>query len=248
MKILIAEDESLTAQRILKMTTDLLGDSVEFILVDTVADTISYLENDPPDLLLLDVHLADGSSLELFKKIKVEVPIIFTTAYDKYAVKAFQLSAVDYLLKPVNKEDLEKALNKWKRLDATPPIDYAELAKAIGRNTTKRFMSRVGQQLHVIEDHEIAFVQTEDRLTLLVTTNGKRFPMDQSLDSLERELDADQFFRINRQFIINRKAIKELHTYSKSRVKLILEPAAPSETIVSTERSAIFKEWLVSAI
>ncbi|PHI18821.1 DNA-binding response regulator [Lewinellaceae bacterium SD302] len=247
MRIIIAEDEPLTANRLKKMIAELLTEKADYIFTETVSETLEELAGvTPPDLLLLDVHLADGSSLDIFAVTTVSIPVIFTTAYDEHAVRAFRLNAVDYLLKPINKDELAAALLKW-RAQQTSEIDYAKLVRAMKTEAnTHRFLIKSGQQIHLVEATEVAFFSTEDRLTILTTLTGKRHVLDQSLDRLETELDANQFFRVNRQFIVQRRAIKEMHAYSKARVKLVLTTG--QETIVSTERSPHFKEWLVSGV
>lgn len=248
MYILIAEDESLSANRLKKMVLSLLSQPLTIEIVDSVLELVEKLEGSAvPDLLLLDIHLADGSSLDIFQLVDLNSPVIFITAYDEHAVQAFRLNAIDYLLKPIKRKELEEALKRWQSSRHSPEKDYGPLAKSLkARENIHRFLIRIGRQLHLIEVADCAFFYTEDRICFLVDFNGKRYPLDQSLDSLESQLDSERFFRVNRQFIVQRKAIKELHAFSKSRVRLLLQEKPIVETIVSTERSPRFKEWLVS--
>jgi two-component system LytT family response regulator len=247
MQLLLVEDEPLAAERLMKMVTEILGENVRLEHLDSVASAKAYFAGGAaPDLILLDIHLADGSAFDLLEAVTVTAPIIFTTAYDEHAIQAFRVNAIDYLLKPIKRPELEKALDRWRRQTRQDRIDYRKLATVLRQSPPeKRFLIRVGQQIHLVEATDAAYFYTEDRVTLLTTFTGKRYPMDHSLDKLEEVLDPNQFFRINRQFIVNSQAIREMHTYSKSRVKLVLDPPADQETIVSTERSPNFKSWLV---
>jgi len=248
MKVLIVEDEQRAANRLEKLikevdvSIEVLGnlDSVEAVLEWTNSHEL-------PDLFFLDIHLADGSAFEIFNRITISQPIIFTTAYDQYAIQAFKVNAIDYLLKPIKKDELKKALDKYKSLQSSPIIDYAELAKHLQKEKSqrlKRFLIRVGQNLKTVDLDEVAYFYTEDKITFLVNVEGKRYPIDFSLEKLEEDLDDEIFFRINRQFIIQVASIDKMVSVSKSRVKLVLKPLS-SETIVSTDRSGKFKRWLV---
>ena len=247
MTALIIEDEAAAARRLRKLvrridpTIQILGE------LDSVETSVDFLlHNDAPGLIFLDIHLADGSSFDIFQFVDVRCPVIFTTAYDEYALKAFQVNVVDYLLKPIKMPALEHALEKYRRLNVgTPEINYRKLAESmIPEGADKRFLLRVGSQLRVVKMNEVAYFNTEDKITLLTTHAGKRYPIDYSLEQLDEMAPPAEFFRINRQFIIRLAAIAEMHAYSKSRVKLKLNPPCKLETIVSTERSPHFKRWL----
>jgi two-component system response regulator LytT len=247
MKALIIEDEAAAARRLRKLvrqidaTIQIIGE------LDSVEASVDFLlNNDAPDLIFLDIHLADGSSFDIFHFVDVRCPVIFTTAYDEYALKAFQVNVVDYLLKPIKTPALEHALEKHRRLNVgAPEINYRKLVESmLPEGADKRFLLRVGSQLRVVKMKEVAYFNTEDKITLLTTHTGKRYPIDYSLEQLNEIVPPTEFFRINRQFIIRLAAIAEMHAYSKSRVKLILNPLCKLETIVSTERSPHFKRWL----
>ena len=251
MKVLIIEDENAAARRLEKLLAEVEPEAVVLQRLDSVETSILWLQNNPsPDLILLDIHLADGASFEIFEHTTVTCPIIFTTAYDEYALQAFKVNAVDYLLKPIKTNELAAAIEKYKKVFAPPAPDYSALLDTLrrqeGQNYLKRMLIRFSNSIKLVDMSDAAYFYTKDKITFLVTrSTGKRFPVDYPLDKLEQTLDPKTFFRINRQFIVNVAAIKEMHPYSKSRVKVELEPSTDLETIVSTERSSEFKKWLV---
>lgn len=254
MNILIVEDEQAAARRLEKMLKELAPEAVVVARLDSIEATIQWWQENPaPNLILLDIHLADGASFELFEHVQISCPVIFTTAYDEYALQAFKVNAVDYLLKPIKTNELAAALEKYKRVFA-PSVsipDYAALLHTLHRPDRsvaylRRMLIRFNNSIKLVEVNDAAYFYTKDKITFVVTrSSAKRFPVDHPLDKLEGMLDPAVFFRINRQFIINVASIHALHPYSKSRVKVELEPSTDLETIVSTERSAAFKKWLV---
>lgn len=247
MKAIIIEDEEMAAKRLQKLLLE-IDPEIDFVgTADSIESSIQLFENTPDyDIVFMDIHLADGSSFEIFQQITITKPLIFVTAYDEYAVKAFKVNALDYILKPVKKAELSQAYEKMSQTHIANDFDYKRLADAIQQsNYKKRFLVRIGKQMKVIEIKDIAYVYTKDRITFLMTFEGKRYPLELSLDKLEETLDQRVFFRINRQFIIALEAIQEMLAYSKARVKLTLQPPCDIETIVSTERSPTFKKWLV---
>lgn len=246
MKVLIIEDEAAAARRLRKLILE-IDSGIEVIgQLDSIEGTINWLDqHELPALIFLDIHLADGSSFEIFKYKKVEQPIIFTTAYDEYALQAFKLNAIDYLLKPIKRQELVLAINKYKKWQSPSPFDYSKLAKVLQKDQPqRRFLIRVGQSFRIVEMKDVAYFYTENKITFLVTKTEKRYPIDFSLEKLEEEIDKNSFFRINRQFIISIASIKNMYAYSKSRVKIDLKPACKLESVVSTERSPHFKRWL----
>lgn len=247
MNALIIEDEQPTALRLKKMIMELDPDIRVIEILDSIASAIAWLEsNSHPDLIFQDIHLADGSGFEIYKSIEVDVPVIFTTAYDKYAIDAFQVNSIDYLLKPVTRAQLKSSLDKLKRISGKgKTADYADLAgMLLPQSYQKRFMVRYGQKIKVIATEDIAYFYTLQGNNFFKSFAGMEYPSDFSLDKLEEMLDPDTFHRINRQIIININAIREMYSYSKSRVKIELDPACDFETIASTERSGKFKKWL----
>ncbi|MER2999481.1 LytR/AlgR family response regulator transcription factor [Pontibacter populi] len=253
MDVLIIEDEAAAASRIIKMLQQLDASVRVLDVTDSIESTVQWLESNPhPDLILSDIQLADGSSFEIFRQTKVEAPVIFTTAYDQFAIDAFKLNSIDYLLKPIKLQELEHSLDKFKKTygkTAAPAVDYSLLLQALQPNAKtgyqKRLVIKFGQHLKTVEIANVAYFFTQDRVTHLCTFENKRWPIDQNLDEVEDMLAPTQFFRINRQFIINIEAIDAMYSYSKARVKIDLCPPSTHETIVSTERAAAFKQWLV---
>lgn len=246
MKILIVEDEEMAARRLDKLIRELAPDADIVGALSAVMDTVNWLDANPsPDLIFMDIHLADGDSFSIFEHTVVEAAVVFTTAYDQYALRAFRVQAIDYLLKPIKREELAAAIQKYRDQAARKSIDYQQLAQVLrGEQAPRRFLIRLGQQLYLLPAPDIAYAYTDQKMTFFITHEGRRLPSDHSLDQLEEMLSPQDFFRINRQFIVNVAAIRELHAYSKSRVKLDLHPPTDLEAIVSTERSPLFKKWL----
>jgi two-component system, LytTR family, response regulator LytT len=253
MTILIIEDEEPAFRRLQKMLKEIEPGHTLLNQVVSVSSAVKFFkENGAPDLIISDIQLADGVSFEIFKQVDIKCPVIFTTAYDQYAIEAFKVNSIDYLLKPVKKEELEKAVAKFKTLTpataAAPAIDINKLLlslqPATGTDYKKRFVVRYGEHIKTIDIEEVVYFYTEDKATFLCTKDARRFVVDFNLDTLDSILDPKIFFRINRQYIISIHSIAEMFAYSKSRVLIKLNPAAKHETIVSTERSADFKLWL----
>lgn len=249
MKILIIEDEAMAVQRLTKMVESL--DTTAEILtdLDTIESAVTWFEqHQMPDLVFLDIHLADGSSFEIFKTVNITCSIIFTTAYDQYAIQAFKVNAIDYLLKPIKKATLAKSLEKFKQLQSKLSLDYQQILKAIeAKNPPKyqsRFLIRFGQKYRIVEVADIAYFFIQDKIVFACTFEGKQYPMDYNLDKLEMMVSKDDFYRINRQVMARVEAINELYAYSKSRVKVTLQPPIDYDVIVSKERTSLFKQWL----
>jgi two-component system, LytTR family, response regulator LytT len=246
MTVWIIEDEAAAARRLEKLLLEIDPSIAIAAVLDSVEATLNQALLHPlPELLFMDIHLADGSSFEVFNHLKVDKPVIFTTAYDQYAIDAFKVNAIDYLLKPLKRPDLERAIEKYRQLASQPAIDYQQLAKAMQREKSgHRFLIRIGHQIRIVSLSDAAYFFTEDKITFVITWEGKRYPLDVSLEKVEELVEGQPFFRINRQFIIHLKAIREMYAYSKARVKLELTPPCSIETVVSTERSPHFKKWL----
>jgi DNA-binding LytR/AlgR family response regulator len=251
MTILIIEDEEPAFNRLQKMLKVLEPDHTLYDQVVSVSSAVKWFkENDAPDLIISDIQLSDGISFEIFKQVDIKCPVIFTTAYDQYAIEAFKVNSIDYLLKPVKKDELEKAVTKFKALtpaSTAPTIDINKLLQSLqpaGTDYKKRFVVRYGEHIKTIDIEEVVYFYTEDKATFLCTKDARRFVVDFNLDTLDSMLDPKAFFRINRQYIIGIHSIAEMFAYSKSRVLIKLNPPAKHETIVSTERAADFKHWL----
>jgi DNA-binding LytR/AlgR family response regulator len=252
MNIVIIEDESPAASRLSKLIMEVLPLAHILAVLDSIdAAKKWFLQNAKPELVFMDIHLADGSAFDLLKLVKIDCPIIFTTAYDKYALEAFKAQSIDYILKPVKKADLEGALQKMRDMQHLFRQSDASVTAKINTAPTeykKRFMIRFGEHIKTLTIDEVAYFFSENKNTLARTTDGRTFPMDANLDSLENMLDPNDFFRVNRQFIISLKAIDEMKTYSKARVIIKLKPAVKDSPVVSSERSAEFKAWLAGEL
>lgn len=249
MHILIIEDEQPAADRLKKLLSEVIPDGIIDGVLVSIQSTVKWVKENPlPDLILMDINLADGPSFEIFNQVEITTPVIFITAFDQYALEAFKVNSVDYILKPVKKEELERAVNKFKTLGSYNALQLQALIKqlnASNRDFQKRIVIRYGDTIKMVEIETIAYFYTEDKINYLITKDNLRYPVDHNMDELERILDPRQFFRINRQFIININAIQKMLAWSKSRVKVVLKPETTHDTIVSSERSPFFKDWLI---
>jgi two-component system LytT family response regulator len=247
MNILIIEDEAAAAQRMRKLLLAIDPTMVVVAELPTVVDSVQWFKDQGrADLVFMDVQLADGDSFEIFKQVDVPCPVVFTTAYDEYALNAFRVNALDYLLKPIRREDLAQAVERARRTMVVrdlSTLDRVASPKA-GAAPIKRFLIRYGEHFKVVEPEQIAYIHSLMKNTFLRTREGRDLPLEESLDKLESQLDPERFIRLNRQLIVHIHSIKELLAYSKSRVKVILEPPYGEDAIVSSERSAEFKRWL----
>lgn len=246
LKILIVEDEQTAARRLERVLKE-TGYPVEIVgIIDSVEDTVNFLRfGNKPDLILMDIHLADGSCFEIFKQVEVNIPVIFITAYDQYAINAFKVNSIDYLLKPVNLQELKNALDKFSRLQQ-PVASIYEVLKELSPAKTawqKRFIVKTGNTLKAIETARIAMFYAEDKVVLLLTFDENRYVVDQSLDKLETLLDPGRFFRISRKVIIHDAAIKSMSPYFRGKIKLELVMKTPLEVLVSSEKGDDFKSW-----
>lgn len=255
MRILIVEDETLAAKRIRKMVEEQEPDAEIVGITDSIESTVNFLNSQvQPDVILMDIELADGQSFEIFNRTEVKSTIIFTTAYDEYALRAFKVNSVDYLLKPVAADDLERAFSKLKNrnfeTESSPGIklDMETIVSALRSKEKnvfkKRFLVKQGQRLIPVDVAEIAFFYTEDKVSFIRSFNDQRYMVDFSLDELEELLDPEHFFRANRQFIISPKSLDGIHHHFNGKLKINLRPVAGDEVFVSRERAADFKKWL----
>lgn len=247
MKVLIVEDEAAAVKRLRKMLVA-IDATIEVVAdVPSIAGAVEWFGQNPaPDLAFFDVQLADGDSFEVFKRVEVPCPVVFTTAFDAHALQAFKVNAIDYLLKPVNSEELAGAIGRVRRLGLVR--DHSALASTAKSDQpsayVKRFLIRYGDHFRVVEPEGIAYIHSLMKSTFLRTREGRDLPLEESLDKLEKQLDPQKFIRLNRQLIVHLHSIKELLAYSKSRVKVVLDPPYGDDAIVSSERSAGFKRWL----
>lgn len=251
MKYLIIEDEPALAKRLANLIAEIEPGADLLGMIDSVEEAVKWLGANPhPDLLFMDIQLADGLSFDIFKQVEIRTPVIFTTAYDNYAIQAFKVNSVDYLLKPVNRDELKIAIEKFRRSGfqkSTGDFDLGKLATML-KGGQKKFLQRIlvkfGSKLKAIGIEEIACFYTDNKTVYLHTFTNDRYPIDDRLDALEQALDPQQFFRINRTAIINFGAIENMYAYSKSRVNVELKKPLTLSFVSSTERSADFKEWL----
>ena len=246
MRAIIIEDEEAAVKRLRKMLAAIGGIEVVADLPSVTSAIEWFKQNPAPDLAFFDVQLADGDSFGIFEKVEVACPVIFTTAYDAHALKAFKVHALDYLLKPLNAGELAAAVARVRALGTVR--DHAPLAKDATKEDVvapiKRFLIRYGEHYKVVEPDGIAYIHSLLKNTFIRTKEGRDLPLEESLDKLEKQLDPEKFFRLNRQLIVQLHSIKELLAYSKSRVKVVLDPPYGDDAIVSSERSAAFKRWL----
>lgn len=249
MKVLIIEDENRAARKLEQMIKD-IAPSYEIVAVlESIEDSLAFFEeNSKVDLIFSDIQLADGLSFEIYDKIKLECPIIFTTAFDNYAIKAFKNNGVDYLLKPVNAEELQTAINKVeKRKPKTSVEDILKIAATLNQTAKSyksRFMVKIGDKINSISIDEISLFYSLEKSTFILTNQGRKYIVDYSLEYLESLLDPKLFYRINRKNIVSIKACKNIVSYTNSRLKLQVEHYAGEDIIVSRERVQAFKAWL----
>lgn len=250
MNIIIIEDEK-PAARLLQRKVEKLGLEVHTLL-HSVEESVEWFQNnDHPDLIFLDIQLSDGLSFEIFEQIDIKSAVIFTTAYDEYALRAFKLNSIDYLLKPIDDVDLEIAINKFKnqvQKNTVSNLDFDMIKKMILGNETKEYKSRfsvkIGQQLKVISIDEVECFYSENKGTYLHTFENRNYLLDTTLEQIEVELNPKDFYRVSRKFIIPLKAIKEIQVYSNSRLKVILPSYKDEEVVVSREKVSDFKTWI----
>jgi DNA-binding LytR/AlgR family response regulator len=249
MNVLIVEDEIAAARRLAKMLAAIEPESQVLAITDSISSTVEWLKVNPePELILMDIHLADGSSFKIFDEVKIKCPIIFTTAFDQYAIQAFKVNSIDYLLKPIKQEELVTSLTKFKEHRAEKSyIDIEKLLVELRKpqqDYQLRFVVQFADKLKSIETGTIAYFMAMEKSIFLVTEDNHRYAIDYTLEKLDEVLNPEMFYRINRKFIVNFSSIKGMFTYSKSRVKIELTPNPETEVIVSSERASGFKEWL----
>lgn len=245
-KVVIIEDEMLAANS-LKNHIKNVGPDLDVVeILDSVETAVEWLSQNKVDLLFLDIHLGDDHSFTIFEKVKTDAAIIFVTAYDQYALRAFKLNSIDYLLKPVQDDELKNALDKFREQKLANKIDLHSLLSAMKEQPKfqERFMVVAGQKIKSIPTADIAFFFSEGRYVRIVTNENEKYLVDHTMDSIEKSVDPERFFRINRQVIVQYPSIKQMHIWSKSRVKVELQPDPGCDTVVSIDRSGEFKKWL----
>ncbi|OON68495.1 LytR/AlgR family response regulator transcription factor [Hymenobacter sp. CRA2] len=254
MNVLLLEDEYPAAERLQRLLAQAAPEATVVAHLDTVAGAVEWLRTHPePQLILADIHLADGISLDVFDQLVVTTPVIFTTAYDQYALQAFRTHSVDYLLKPIKLAELQTALQKLRQWHS-PALAASEVAQRLqnllnvptgaAAAPKSRFLVRQGEQLLPVQAADIAWFQSRNETVTLVTLAGQRYLVDYTLEQLEQLLDGRQFFRLNRQFIAQLPAVHRLHPWFNGKLKLDLQPAPADEVIVSREKATAVKSWL----
>lgn len=253
MKILIVEDEYLFFLELKKLLLE-INPAIEILgNVTGVDETVNWLlSNDQPDLIFLDIQLTDGMSFEIFDKVKIKCPVIFTTSFDNYAIKAFDLNSIDYIIKPVDKEKLTKSLSKYQDIknyfskdDIVSELKkvYSSL-KSESESYKQRLLIYKGDQLVSVETNEIAYFYSEEKATIVTTKGSQRYQANSSLDELEKQLNPKVFFRANRQFILNIQSIVKTSTYFNYRLKVEVKPPIDKEIFISREKAQAFRDWL----
>jgi two-component system LytT family response regulator len=252
MNILIVEDEALSARRLKSMVTDIDPTFRVLDITESVHKTVDWLKGHPaPDLLLMDIELTDGKSFDIFEQVEVKSPVIFVTAYDEYAIKAFKVNSVDYLLKPVKQEELEASIEKLRAIrqqyaERTPDLNIQSLLQEFQKQGSykERFLIKQADRLLPVEASDIAYFQTKDKNNYIHTFGDKEYIIDLTLDEIERTLDPKKFFRANRQFIVSASAVEKIHFWFSSKLKVDLRPKASEDVVVSREKAMAFRTWL----
>ena len=251
MNVLILEDEKAAATRLQQLLKDAAPAAVVVAVLESVKEAVKWLNNNPqPDIILSDIQLADGLSFDIFKQVDVSVPVIFTTAYDAYTLSAFKLNSIDYLLKPIDAEELKAAFAKYHSLHAQQGsinkqvLDLFQNMAAGKANYKSRFLIRQGDRLLTIPTDEVAYVRADDKVVFLHTKKGQKHIIDDTLDELEATLDPVTFFRINRTYIAPLSSIDKIHNHFNGRLKISLLQCTDDEIFVSRARAADFKKWL----
>ncbi|MGM0619523.1 MAG: LytR/AlgR family response regulator transcription factor [Bacteroidota bacterium] len=247
MKIVIIEDERLAAEKLESLLMQVNAETEVAAKLESVEESVNWLASNPsPDLVFMDIQLDDGISFEIFDAVKVEAPVIFTTAFDQYAIRAFKVNSVDYLLKPIDRNALENALEKYQRIFRPAGIEekLSKVFQQLSKPWKTRFFVKIGVHFQSVPVEEICCFFVEERCSFLKTQNGKNYAIDYSLEQLQKRVDPELFFRINRNFMVNINCIAEIISYSTNRLKLKLKNFDNEGLIVSRDKVPEFKLWL----
>jgi len=249
MKYLVFEDEEIVSDMLIQLINQCRPTYELITVLSSIKSGINWLNNNPmPDIIFMDIQLSDGICFEIFNEIKIEAPIIFTTAYDQYAIRAFKVNSIDYLVKPIDYNELKVAIDKFEKfnvgLSPSNQTIYNKVWQELKKSYKQRFLVKIGEQLKYINTENIAYIIYDDRLVTAISFEGKKYILDQNLEKTYSLLNPNQFFQINRKCIISLKSIEKIHTYFNHRFKLQLKPPIDEEIIVSRERVADFKCWL----
>lgn len=248
LRAVIVEDETAAAVNLQAILRDVAPDVGIVATLESVAEAVDYFREQPqPDLLFMDIHLADGDSFRIFGAVEITAPVIFTTAYDRYALEAFKVCSIDYLLKPLNSADVRRALDKFRRLTGSERLDYGSRVKALAAGREETFLVHVRDRIIPLHRDKIAFCYTSNEKVTAWGFDGETYPLDRTLEALQTLLPASDFFRANRQFIVARRAVREIAVWFGSRLSLSLAVATPERIVISKARVPEFKAWLRSA-
>lgn len=249
MKVLIVEDETVAYENLVEIIAE-IDPSIEVIgNTESISQTIQWLQTNPaPDLIFMDIHLSDGSAFSIFQDIQVETAIIFTTAYDEYAIEAFKVNSVDYILKPIKKEELERALLKFSKWTRTEVVQYlARMAQIPTPAKHKdRFLIPVNDKLHLLELKEVSCFYTTDKHTCIYKKDGTSYPYSKTLEQISTSLNPNAFYRANKQFIISRESVKNITIWFDNRLLITLDIDTPERIYISKNKAAEFKMWVVN--
>lgn len=247
-RIAIVEDEKIAAANLEKLIKKLEPEAQILAVLNSVRQASAWLSSNRADLIFMDIELGDGQSFEIFRQVNIKTPVIFTTAYDQYAIKAFKANGIEYLLKPIDESELKDAIRKFRNL-VNAESDYSALRELITsvqqkKEYKQRFMVQAGSRIRSIPVNEISYFYFMEKATFICTTENRRFPTEYSLDKLEEMIDPNDYYRINRKMIVYIKSIQKIYSLSRSRIKLELSPAFDEEVLVSFNKTPSFREWL----
>ena len=247
MKVLIIEDETAAAQNLQAILRE-VDPSIEVLeVLESIAESAEWLQANPqPDLFFMDIHLADGESFRILDRVEITAPVIFTTAYDQYALEAFRLCSIDYLLKPISPDDVRRALEKLSRLTGGERTEYMPRIKQAVKEYEETFLIHLRDKIIPLHRDQIAFCYTANERVTAYDFKGESYPIDRTLETLQTQLPASDFFRANRQFIISRRAVQEISVWFGSRLSLSLAVETPERIVISKARVPEFKAWLRS--
>lgn len=251
MKLIIIEDEKLAAEKMQRMLHQ-ADPSIEIVgSFESIEESRDWLNSNPmPDLIVSDIHLTDGLCFDLFAKMETQCPVIFTTAYEKYALQAFEVNSVDYLLKPIQKEKLNQSLEKFKQMrnnfiyNSNAFAEIKQMLTQTSQEYKSRFLTKVGQKIKSISIEKIAYFFSEDKMTFIVDKENRRLPLNNTLEEIDQMVDPKNFFRVNRKFIVHIDNIQEIQPYFKGRLVIQLDPKVEEQIVISTDRTPLFKAWL----
>lgn len=250
-KVIIVEDETAAAVNLRSMLSTVVGEVEVVALLESVEEAVEYFRGDvDADVVFMDIHLADGDSFRIFRSVEIDIPIIFTTAYDEYALEAFKVNSIDYLLKPFGEEELRRALDKLNRLTASERVarrgSVEKMVAERESEVVQTMLVRYKDKIIPVKMDDVAYFHTYAERVTLTTLSGESYPVDKTLEALSQQLSEDKFFRANRQFIISRRAVKDIAVWFGSRLALNLTVETPERIIISKARVPEFKQWLQS--